>query len=102
MLKHSWLKSTKQVWKFKVFIVLLILAFLSIFYPNLLGIDGFFNFSVISAFAILWAVLTFKCPYCGYKIIKHYFTKEKFVYDWFINMLNRKSCPSCGKQFPKD
>lgn len=102
MFGSSWLKTTKQLWKLNLFLIVIIIA--SVLFPLGLKYDRpefILAFMVLGIIASIWFIYSIKCPFCKYRIVKYQFFNEKYKFDWFEEILYRKSCPSCGKEFSR-
>ena len=95
---------TRQSWKFKVMVAVLILSGVSIFY-GLLNIDTLSNSTILFFMAggtligmssFIVACINIKCPNCGYKWFWSA-VRDKGYIGWlyWLNRLN--SCPNCGE-----
>lgn len=94
----SWLYKTKQIWKYRLFFLLILFAF-ALIMIEFLGIinNNFIGFIItsIGTFAFLWLFIAIKCPSCKRRPM-FYIMRKVDIGRLTQSLIGFKSCPFCG------
>ena len=98
--EESWLKQTRQLWKFWIFVVFLLAAFLLLLLHDFVMTRHYWKYASMCLLAIGFAVLMLliKCPSCNKRPI-FLIIKQTDVNKLTQAILTFSSCPYCG--YPK-
>ena len=91
-----WLRRTRQLWKFVVFLCGAA-AFLGHFLYNLFYgrvFHGPVHFLLLTSF-LAWFLLSLRCPVCKTRVYWQLYKKDAFINPWTA-LEHIKVCPHCG------
>lgn len=93
----SWLRQTKQLWKFRLFVASLLLSFLLLLLYDFVITEQYLKYAsiILGSIAVVVLLLLIKCPSCNKRPI------FAIIRQTDINKLTQailafSSCPYCG------